>query len=65
MKKLYLSDDDKKLAGVCGGLGEYLDVDSTLIRVAWIALTVFTAIIPGIIAYILMAIIMPHRPIHE
>lgn len=65
MKRLYLSDTDKKIAGVCGGLAEYMEVDSTLIRVAWILLTIFTAVVPGIIAYFLMAVIMPHKPIHE
>lgn len=65
MKRLYLSDTDKKIAGVCGGLGEYLDVDSTLIRVGWILLTIFTALVPGALAYILLAIVMPHKPVHE
>ncbi|HVS58628.1 MAG TPA: PspC domain-containing protein [Candidatus Saccharimonadales bacterium] len=65
MKRLYLSDTDKKIAGVCGGLAEYMEVDSTLIRVGWIVLTIFTAVVPGILAYLLMAIIMPHKPIHE
>ncbi|SET73615.1 phage shock protein C (PspC) family protein [Natronincola peptidivorans] len=58
-KKIYLSDRDKKISGVCGGIGEYFDVDSTLIRLAWVLFAVFGG--TGIIAYIIAAIIMPKR----
>lgn len=37
-KKLYRSEKDKKIAGVCGGLAEYFDIDPTLVRLAWIFL---------------------------
>jgi phage shock protein C len=62
MKRLYLSDKDKKLFGVCGGMAEYFQVDSTLIRLLWVIFAIVTAIIPGIIAYIIAAMIMPHKP---
>lgn len=42
-KKLYRSMMDKKLCGVCGGLGEYFDIDSTVIRVAWILFALLVA----------------------
>ena len=59
-KKLYKSNTDRKLAGVCGGIAEYFNIDSTLIRLAWvIALFMFGC---GILAYIICAIIMPNRP---
>ena len=62
-KKLYLSVRDKKLAGVCGGIGDYFDVDPTVIRLLWIVLTVLTGIVPGVIAYIIAAIVIPkERP---
>lgn len=61
-KRLYKSRDNKILAGVMGGLGEYFDVDPVLFRVVYIAITMSTAVVPGIIAYVLMAIIMPTRP---
>lgn len=61
MKKLYLSDKDKKIAGVCGGIAQYFEVDSTLIRVAWVLGTLFTGIFPGVIAYIIVAIIIPSK----
>ena len=59
MKRLYKSTKDKKLDGVCGGLAEYFDMDSTLVRVAFAALVVFTGIFPGVILYIVLAVIMP------
>ncbi len=58
-KKLYLSDTDKKLFGVCGGLAEYFGIDSTLVRVGYIIL-VF-AFGTGILAYFVCALCMPHR----
>ena len=64
-KKLYLSDTDKKIAGVCGGIAEYFEVDSTLIRLVWVLITIFTAFFTGTIAYIIAALVIPHRPIEE
>lgn len=61
-KKLYRSARDKKLAGVCGGIGAYLDIDPTLIRLGWIVLTILTGIAPGVIGYIIAAIVMPREP---
>jgi len=59
-KKLKRSLTDRKFSGVCGGLAEYLGVDSTLIRLGWAAITVF-ACGTGIIAYIIAAIIIPEQ----
>jgi len=64
-KKLYLSSTDKKIAGVCGGIGEYFNVDSTLIRLAWVFLLIPTAVIGGLIAYVLAAAIIPKRNFQE
>ncbi len=58
-KKLYRSNKDRMVAGVFGGLGEYLDIDPTILRLSWVLITIFTGFIPGIIAYILAAIIIP------
>ncbi len=60
MKKLYKSQQDRKLCGVCGGIGEYLEIDSTIIRLLWLILIVFFG--TGILAYIIAAIIMPNQP---
>jgi phage shock protein PspC (stress-responsive transcriptional regulator) len=62
-KRLMRSSTDRKLAGVCGGLGEYLGVDSTLVRLIWAILSVVPgAIIGGIVAYIVAWIIIPLAP---
>ena len=57
-KKLYRSDTDKMLCGVCGGIAEYFDVDTTLIRLLW-AILICTG--PGLVAYIIAAVIIPRR----
>ena len=58
-KRLTRSSTNRMLAGVCGGLGNYLGMDPTLIRLL-VALIVFlTAIVPGLIIYFIMAIIVP------
>lgn len=61
-KRLYLSEVDKKWGGVCGGIAEYFDVDSTLIRLVWVLLTIFSAGIGGLIAYLIAWAIIPQRP---
>lgn len=58
-KKLYRSSTDKMLTGVCGGLGEYFVMDSTVIRLVWALVVVFTGFVPGILVYIVAAIVMP------
>jgi phage shock protein PspC (stress-responsive transcriptional regulator) len=59
MKRLYLSRGDKKISGVCGGIADYFEIDSTLVRLSWVIFTVLTGIAPGLIAYIIAAIIVP------
>lgn len=61
MKKLYLSETDRKIAGVCGGIGEYLEKDPTVIRILFIILILFSFGF-GIVAYIVMWLIIPKRP---
>lgn len=60
-KKLYRSNN-RMLAGVCAGLAEYMNVDPTIIRLAYAALTLFTAGIFGLILYVIMMIIIPEAP---
>ncbi len=62
-KQLTLSVTDKKIAGVCGGIAEYLDVDSTLVRLIWVALSVVPGgFVGGALAYVLAWIIIPKSP---
>lgn len=56
-KKLYRSMDDKKIAGVCGGIAEYMNVDSTIVRLVAILLVFGWG--TGLLAYIVAALIMP------
>ena len=59
-KKLYKSNRDKKIDGVCGGFGEYFGIDPTLIRVGWVIFSLMGG--SGILAYILCAVIIPKNP---
>jgi len=60
-KRLYRSRQHKMLGGVCGGIAEYLGADPTIIRIAWIVLTLFP-LIPGVLVYIIAWIIIPKEP---
>jgi len=60
-KRLYKSNDNKILCGVLGGIGEYFDLDPTLIRIAYVLLSLCTTGFPGLLGYILMAIVMPKK----
>ena len=60
-KKLYRSVNDKKLCGVCGGLGEYFDIDSTLVRLLWVLLA-FLSCGAALLGYLVCAIVIPQQP---
>ncbi|MCI6360008.1 MAG: PspC domain-containing protein [Oscillospiraceae bacterium] len=59
-KRLYKSNENKMLDGVCGGIGEYFGMDPTLVRLAWVLFCALGG--SGVIAYLLAAIIIPRRP---
>ena len=59
MKKMYRSSN-RILAGVCGGIAEYFAVDPTLIRIAFVLLSLFSACFPGLLVYIIMMVLMPN-----
>lgn len=62
-KRLMRSQTDRKVAGVCGGLGEFLAVDATVVRLLWLLLSIVPgAIVGGIIAYFVAWIMIPLRP---
>ncbi|TEU01778.1 PspC domain-containing protein [Candidatus Woesebacteria bacterium] len=58
-KKFYRSSKNKVLAGIFGGLGEYFDVDPTILRLGWLLVFVSTGIFPGLLAYIIAILIVP------
>ena len=61
MKQLYKSNTNRKVAGVCGGIGEYLGIDPTIIRLGFVALSLLAG--GGLAVYIIAAIIMPDREV--
>ena len=62
-RRLYRSQTNKVFAGVCSGLGEYLNIDATIVRLVWILITFLGG--AGIIAYILAYFIVPEKPIES
>jgi len=62
-KRLMRSSVDCKIAGVCGGIAEYMDVDPTVVRLVWVLITFFTGILPGIVAYLVAWLVMPVTPL--
>ena len=59
-KKLYKSNTDKKICGVCGGLAEYLNMDATIIRLILVLAVLFAGC--GLLAYIIAALVIPDKP---
>jgi phage shock protein C len=58
-RQLRRSRSQGQVLGVCGGLAEYLDTDPTLTRVLFLVLTLFSGIFPGVVLYLLMALVVP------
>jgi len=61
-KKLMRSRADRKIAGVCAGMGHYLDLDVTLVRLVWVLVTILAGIFPGVVVYVLAWIVVPEEP---
>jgi phage shock protein C len=62
--RLTRSQADRRIAGVCGGLAEYFDVDPTIVRVAWVIVSIIAgAVVFGVIAYVVAWFIIPEVPI--
>lgn len=59
-KRLYKSNREKMIDGVCAGIGEYFEVDPTLVRLAWLLFCAVGG--SGILAYIIAALVIPRRP---
>jgi len=65
VKKFYRSDRDSKILGLCGGLGEYFNIDANLVRVIVALIILWTGIVPGLIIYFLLGIFIPVNPEHR
>lgn len=60
-KRLYRSRANRVFAGICGGLGEYLNVDPVMLRLLWLLLVIFSGVVPGLLVYILAIFVIPSR----
>ena len=61
-KRLYRSRTDRIIAGVCGGIGHYFDIDPVWIRIIWVVTMVLTGLVPCALIYIGLAIVVPLEP---
>lgn len=59
-KRLYKSNVNKMISGVCGGLAEYFEIDPTLVRLGWVLFCVAGG--SGLLAYLVAALVMPRNP---
>ena len=64
VKKLYLSEKNRKIGGVCAGLGEYFDKDPTIFRILFILVTLFSFGL-GILGYLVIWLVVPAKPISK
>jgi len=58
-KRLTRSRKDRMLAGICGGIAEYMDVDPTIVRLIFALATFFTVVFPGVFIYLIMWVVVP------
>jgi len=58
-KKLTRSNKNKLLAGVCGGIAEFLGWDPTIVRILYVLLSILSAAFPGILVYLILWLVMP------
>jgi phage shock protein C len=54
---------DRKIAGVCSGIAEHIDLDASLVRILWILITLTSGFFPGVVGYIIAWIIIPEQPV--
>lgn len=60
-KKLFKSKGNKVLAGIFGGLGDYFDIDPTILRLGWLVIFISTGMFPGLIAYFIAILVVPKK----
>ena len=61
MKRLYRSTTDKMVAGICGGVAEYAEIDPTIVRLLVVFLAIITGVVPALLVYILGVFIIPEQ----
>lgn len=61
MAQLRRSKTNRMIAGVCGGIAEWLHWDPTIVRIAYVLISIFSAAFPGLLVYIVLAIVIPEK----
>lgn len=61
-RRLTRSENDRMIAGVCGGLARWLGWDPTLVRVLWVLAAIFSVAFPGLLVYLILWAVMPQEP---
>ncbi|HZW01009.1 MAG TPA: PspC domain-containing protein [Candidatus Deferrimicrobium sp.] len=61
-RRLRRSEDERVIAGVCGGIAAYLGSDVTWVRIAWVIVTLLTSALPMVVIYVLLAAVLPTAP---
>ena len=64
-KNLYRSRTNRVFAGICGGLGNYFDIDPVVLRLVWLLVVIFTGFAPGVLAYLIAIFVIPQEPRHS
>lgn len=60
-KRLFRSKENRVFAGICGGLGEYFNIDPAILRLIGLLVVIFSGLIPGLLVYILAIFVIPSR----
>jgi len=63
-KRLRRSNRERMLGGVCGGIAEYFNVDPTIVRIIYIAVSILSVAFPGILAYLILWAVMPRSDVY-
>lgn len=61
MKRLYRSRQNRIIAGIIGGVGDYFEIDPSLLRLVWLVVVVFSGVVPGLVVYILACFVIPRH----
>lgn len=61
MKRIYRSRKNRLIAGICGGISEMLEVDPTLVRLAFVLAALITAVVPFVVTYMIAWFIIPNE----
>ncbi len=64
-RKLRRSIENRAIAGVCGGIGDYFDIDPTTVRVVYVLVSVLSVAFPGVLIYLLLWLLIPEREYYE